>query len=765
MNRYVSYLHRANYIRKHRRPLSGLVGLAFIAGTPALQAADISWSTPSSGSFSTPANWNGGVVPGAGDGVSFSLEATSAGVFPYTVAVGEDIATGSVRFIYPPAPVCIGCTPTASAPLTLDLAGHHWTVTATAADGMGWGSANLTGIGLPPVTLTGGGFVDSVAPMVLRNTMVAGATLSSSEGIVFGFASSTGFSTTPGTRLEGTNTRWIMSGDLHVGSNQESGGLAIANGAQVVSANTFLAPGARLLLEGAGSALSTGVLRNTAGVLSLAVDPDIVILSGATVVANSVDVYAGSSFNGGASRAGIGLRGGTLASPTLTSKLGSVQFDSGTLVLGSFALSDTETLGPSLSLDAGRAVQVLGNTNLMAGSALTLDGGRFETSVLTGPGRFTFNAGTFALNGQDLTVGNGGLLGSFLKLELGRKLLVAQDVVVASDGQLSSNGGGSLAAGRIVNHGQVIVDGFVANLQADSLQNSGVMIGNGRLVTRLVNASGAQVRVGSSELMQFAGSGDNSNSGELAILGGTLEFSHGLTNNAGGVIAGRGTLIVGDTLTNRGRINVSGGITDLLGDVHNLGTGTIIVSGGATLTFFDDLVHNGSEIRVSAGSTAVYFGDVSGAGRFTGSGLNFFEGSFSPGNSPTLTTIEGDTGFGSNSRLVIELAGHTPGTEFDRVMVGGDASLGGELQFSLLDGFLPTVGDKFTFFIAGGDLTGNFAAVHAPSLAGLTFDVLRDAHSLSLVVAAAPVPVPSALTLMCTAVLAGGRLTRRRRQH
>ena len=226
-------------------------------------------------------------------------------------------------------------------------------------------------------------------------------------------------------------------------------------------------------------------------------------------------------------------------------------------------------MGQTLCLGADRNVDVSGMTTLPSGSALTIDGGRFKTGLLSGPGKLSFVSGTFALDHQDLVIGTGGLLGKSLSLPIERNLIVAQDLVIDSSGQFTSNGGGTLNAGRIVKHGQIIVDGLVSDMQAGSLENSGRVIGNGRLGARFTNATAGQVRVDSGELMQFAGSSDSSNNGAINVLSGTFEVAGNLANNASGVIAGRGTVVGGGPLQNCSRIN------------------------------------NGSEIRVSAGSMAV----------------------------------------------------------------------------------------------------------------------------------------------------------------
>ena len=58
--------------------------------------------------------------------------------------------------------------------------------------------------------------------------------------------------------------------------------------------------------------------------------------------------------------------------------------------------------------------------------------------------------------------------------------------------------------------------------------------------------------------------------------------------------------------------------------------------------------------------------------------------------------------------------------QFDRVLVGGTATLGGALAVSLADNFVPVPGDSFQILTAG-TLAGTFAAVTAPAGMAVTY--------------------------------------------
>src|SRR4029450_1247268 len=95
---------------------------------------------------------------------------------------------------------------------------------------------------------------------------------------------------------------------------------------------------------------------------------------------------------------------------------------------------------------------------------------------------------------------------------------------------------------------------------------------------------------------------------------------------------------------------LSGGNSDIRGDVTNSAGARIVTSGaGVITTFYDDVVHNGLEIFTGANSSTVFFGAQSGAGPFTGTGTVYFIGDLRPGNSPASVIYEGDVSLGGGS--------------------------------------------------------------------------------------------------------------------
>jgi hypothetical protein len=74
-------------------------------------------------------------------------------------------------------------------------------------------------------------------------------------------------------------------------------------------------------------------------------------------------------------------------------------------------------------------------------------------------------------------------------------------------------------------------------------------------------------------------------------------------------------------------------------------------------------------------------------------------------------TITGDLTDSQSSDLDIELGGTTPGTEYSQLIVDGSASLLGNLDLSLVDGFSLASGQTFDIVGTGDGLTNGLASL------------------------------------------------------
>ena len=120
-------------------------------------------------------------------------------------------------------------------------------------------------------------------------------------------------------------------------------------------------------------------------------------------------------------------------------------------------------------------------------------------------------------------------------------------------------------------------------------------------------------------------------------------------------------------------------------------------------------------------------------------------GTVAPGASPGTLSIIGTYTQGPSGVLDMQIGGLVAGTEYDQLLVSGTATLGGTLNTSLINGFVPVAGQSFTFIQAAGGISGTFATINQP--AGALFNSFYASTTLDLIATAATgVPQPVAPT-------------------
>ena len=169
------------------------------------------------------------------------------------------------------------------------------------------------------------------------------------------------------------------------------------------------------------------------------------------------------------------------------------------------------------------------------------------------------------------------------------------------------------------------------------------------------------------------------NAGTIESTNGTLSFSRGMTQGAG-------------------RLSLQGGDIGAGGDISLSGG---VLSGNGTLTFSSgSLLNSGAVIQ--------------------------------PGASPGTLNVSGDfTQTGGSLDIEIDQPG--PLTN-DLLAVSGSATLGGNLNVSLIGRPSINSGDSFTILTAAGGLSGNFAnaASRVTLMDGSTFDVVYEPNAVKL---------------------------------
>lgn len=189
--------------------------------------------------------------------------------------------------------------------------------------------------------------------------------------------------------------------------------------------------------------------------------------------------------------------------------------------------------------------------------------------------------------------------------------------------------------------------------------------------------------------------GNNTFGGSLIVDGGQVEL-----NGVSAAINGAASIVVGSA----GTFTLQNG---------NVVVQTIDRSAGGAFNF------NGGTLKA-----------VNIIGNLTNNG-----GIFAPGNSPALTKITGN--YDQNSgRLQIELGGTAIGTQYDTLVVTGEAEITDRLEVQLINGFVPTAGRVFQIINAAGGVDGTFSTTTLPALtAGLFWNVMYGSNSVILAVA------------------------------
>ncbi len=544
-----------------------------------------------------------------------------------------------------------------------------------------------------------------------------------------------------------------VTGSVHVGGDRDSrvehesglhaigGDLVVGGGATAGAEHQYVLHGGELNVAGAVTIAGAGAELNLLGdgvarldEVNIA-DGGRLILAGGTLQlpdADCVDVDGGS----------------------INYYVGTVAFDGDVVVAP--GLSDVcKFFGDSPAITAGRQLEVSGQVVL--GVETTLAGGTLSVGTLTNASLLDFRSGTLNMTGDGLYVGSTGPFGSTVIASADRRWATEQMLMVQPEGLMIIDGG-EVEAMSAYNMGEIRLSGETAKLIGSDLNNSGVLLGSGRITASLTNDMTGQVRVGEGERLVLLGMG-NTNMGHVECFGGEIEFIQGLYNNLGegASIAARDAILrFGTGLTNDGSAAFAGATDDVMGQVTNSETGYISLGDGTTATFWDNITNNGT-INTPDSASAVFLGRLDGTGTFSGGGTLVIEGTLSPGNSPGSMSCDGNVVLQDGMLLEMELAGPTAGQQYDQLTIAGQADLGGTLKLLLLDDYLPPVGESF-LLLQARQVHGEFDGLVLPDLPGaMGWELARTEQTLSVNV----VPEPCMLGLLAFGGLAA--LRRRRR--
>jgi fibronectin-binding autotransporter adhesin len=350
---------------------------------------------------------------------------------------------------------------------------------------------------------------------------------------------------------------------------------------------------------------------------------------------------------------------------------GITKTDSGTLVLGG---NNTYSLGTTVT----GGTLVAASNNAFGTGPVTADGanpsGAVTPSVVVNPGVKLPNA--FFIN-------NGALLDN--------------SGVVAS---VTSQSG----AGDILNRiaGQI---GTVSLQSGGTLQNEGTVLG------AVILAGTGSKLINTGTIQGSVTSGNLANTVQL-FTGGAIrgDLNLGTNNGSSIILDGSGTeslsQAVAGVISSAGSLTKQGAGTWRVDKDFNVPVSTNVLAGILSV----NKTLSSPMVTVQNGAT------LAGSGFINGSVTMF--GSISPGNSPGTLTISGNFSQGPSGIFNEEIAS---ATNYDRLVVGGRANLDGTLRLTLLNGFKPASGDRFTILTAAQGISGQFRNVVNP--AGQAFQV------------------------------------------
>jgi hypothetical protein len=402
-----------------------------------------------------------------------------------------------------------------------------------------------------------------------NNTFTLGPTSTATGNITLYTSGHTGTAVTN----HGTLTHTAGTGWIYAPTFTNSGSITASAGTLYLgSPNTYNSTNTSTgAITATGSGTTVYVRGNFANLgLLAAQDAGVLAFDGANTSANLGAVQLSS---GGRARLSgtIDNTGATLAAPTGGSfELFGAMITGGTIAEGALTFTSS---GGSLS-----GVTLTGDLTLAAGTYAGFTGG----ATFTGPsatfgayaGIYWQQAGT--LSGKALAFGSGGyvyLSGTNSSLTLDPATSVTGAVGIYSD---SSSGT------ALHNLGTIAHTTGTGYLYARTFTNSGsitasagsLTLGSASSGATFANEGGATIRVtgGASVYLQSPGTTQISNSGTIDVQSGTLYTGNRLTNTAGGIIRGAGTI--------NGNVIFSGGT---LAPGNSIGTLTF-QSGTLTVT-------------------------------------------------------------------------------------------------------------------------------------------------------------------------------------
>jgi hypothetical protein len=571
--------------------------------------------------------------------------------------------------------------------------GAHFLNSASSVSGAGTnrftsGSTTLEG----PVSVTGG-IVVSGGNVTFAGPVTGEAPLTISGGQVdFNGSSSITFAaaTLSGGIIGGANdltftgpfnwTGGTLSGS---GVVTADGGATFANNAHTLAGRTLRIPTGRTAAWTAGDfTANQNATLEIDGTLEIGFDGRFFNgFNGTATISNSGTIRK----NGGNAIATIGV---TLDNNgTLEVNSGRLDLFGGGTSAGSFMAAANGTLAFISSF--GSATHQFGADSSIGGAGTV----RVEGGTLNFGGTFDV-AGTCALNGGSLNFTPGARIRSLGSVPTISGATVKFDTGADVGFPSMKVSAGSLGGSDTINVTNLFTwtgGSLNGNSAVNALGGAAMDAGSRSLIGQRLNLYG----------MSAWGTGDIGveNNAVFHIQPGAT-----LVNSFDGHIGG---IIMNGGITNAGTFRKTGGsgATSFSSRLDNLGT--IEINSGLLDFSFAQFVQttgstilNGGNLNVGLGFELLG-GSLTGAGTVSGFITN--AATVNPGSPIGILSLKGDLIQGQTGIVNIDLGGTSPGIDHDQINLTppGTAALAGTLHVSLINGFLPNVGDSFRVLTYG----------------------------------------------------------------
>ncbi|WP_083664414.1 beta strand repeat-containing protein [Herminiimonas arsenitoxidans] len=537
----------------------------------------------------------------------------------------------------------------------------------------------------------------------------------------------------------------VASANISTGGTGPFAVTSIGTGAQIraSSISTWLSQDLNVTLSTSGGQSDGGYgninisapITKSAGaysVLTLNADGNIYVNANVASTSGRLDVNMISNYRGfyngiqsnQISGATVSLNGGVLNVSDGYSgfRAGNLSLINGAMLNLSYNHSDPNSLqagslyAGNLTVDATSSIVGSGGPN----SNLSVSGAYANDGTLTLSNTAGMSVGTLTNTGNvtltNVSAFTSGAVGNSGNLTVTDSAVTATDKIT-NTGQFSiTNSTINTVNGFINSLGATLDLGYQSSFNSGILKNAGTMNVGGVLITNatVTNDETGLINLGAdAQSFTVTGNGGWTNNGSIVLNGASRTvnlYVGNLTNNGSLVIGGGGnSLSVADN-----------------GGLLNAATGTITVGSDASL--------NGSSLSNSGlltmqGNAGVYFsegvqnqigGTISGTGTIGMADVNGVRstlvnsGTIAPGGSSAIGSLTIDGGYMQTPTGVLQID-VASANSYDRLYLSNISgpqavSLGGTLQSTLLNGYVPTSGATFSV-INGGVTNGYFRNV------------------------------------------------------